>query len=182
MMNIFLSAPITILPLNTHYVHWDSFSKPIMKKGRLWALVAVTHVKCQTSLRSIFSVLSSDMFHLAGGGHIMWWLHLCILLFKNFNTICHFKVYSGRRSVLFFLPLTCGSCYYLMCHSFVKGFTKNQPQTNKWPKSFHVFMTKKGSAPFVYRTMHKKQLIRSVRLLNSAGGVYFVIAAVPMSL
>lgn len=34
----------------------------------------------------------------------------------------------------------------------------------------------------MYRTMHKKQLNLSVRSLNSAGGVYFVIAAVPMSL
>lgn len=55
---------------------------------------------------------------------------------------------------------------------------KTSPKTSN-PK---VSMTKKGSVPFVYRTMHKKQLIRSVRLLNSAGGVYFVIAAVPMSL
>lgn len=49
------------------------------------------------------------------------------------------------RDVLFFFLFFFFSS---MCHYFVKCFTKNQPQNNKWPESrFHGFMTKKGSSP-----------------------------------
>lgn len=65
---------------------------------------------------------------------------------------------------------------------FLLRFAKKTSPKTSDAKVFMVSRLRRGPLPFVYRTMHKKQLIRSVRLLNSAGGVYFVIAAVPMSL
>lgn len=61
---------------------------------------------------------------------------------------------------------------------------KTRPQnTHKRPQKSSWYHDQEGFQP-PSCTGHciKKQLIRSVRLLNSAGGVYFVIAAVPMSL
>lgn len=192
MINIFLSAPVTILPYTTKHklCYWGYFSNPIillnhMKKGRLGALL-------------LWYTLSVKPHR---EPHFLFWLQTCFILQEvavrcvvsyipihsscwRISTLSAISRSTRGEEVCYSLhqEFNLWRMFFLMCHYFVKCFTKNQPQNNKWPKSLHGFMTKKGSVPFVYRTMHKKQLIRSVRLLNSAGGVYFVIAAVPMSL
>lgn len=72
-----------------------------------------------------------------------------------------------------------------MCHYFVKCFIKKKKKTKKTtdPKCFMISQLRRVRSLHVQDiAFKKKQLIRSVRLLNSDGGVYFVIAAVPMSL
>lgn len=150
----------------------------------------------QTSRRSLFS----SLFFWTRGGHAECYLHSSSLFvwgFKYQPFQCPLVGVWGFFVVVVFLSLHTNLwkmflfdvpflfIYFFFIFFFwlfVQCLTPNQPQNNKWPKSCHGVKTKKGSGPFMYRTMHKKQLNLSVRLLNSAGGVYFVIAAVPMSL
>lgn len=65
---------------------------------------------------------------------------------------------------------------------YQKTKQKNKQKTTD-PKCFMISQLRRVRSLHVQDiALKKKQLIRSVRLLNSAGGVYFVIAAVPMSL
>lgn len=88
--------------------------------------------------------------------------------------------------MLFFIPRvsTWEGCFFFDVPLILLNvLPKTSHKTTSDPKVLHGFTTKKGSVPLrVQDKRIKKQLIRSVRLLNSAGGVYFVIAAVPMSL
>ena len=78
-----------------------------------------------------------------------------------------FSIPTLWKVLLFDVPFFCLKCHQKKRKTKQK---KNSPTTSD-PKIFMVFTTKKGLDPFVYRTMPKNQLIRSVRLLNSAGGV-----------
>lgn len=169
--------------------YWGYFSNPIillnhMKKGRMGALLlwCTSNVKPHRDPYFLFWCRTCFTLQVVAARRVVSYIpiHSFCLGISTLSAISRstrgegvcYSLYQEWRMFFFFL----------MFHYFVKCFTKNQPQNNKWPKSLHGFMTKKGSVPFMYRTMHKKQLNCSVRLLNSAGGVYFVIAAVPMSL
>lgn len=188
MINIFLSAPFTTLPLNTNY-----FTGVI---SQIQSFHSVTWWREDWEPCCCDALQASKPHR---DPYFLFWLQTCSIL-QEVVARCVASDNPIRSSCLrtpsaisrstrgeevrysLYQEFNLWRMFFMMCHYFVKCFTKNQPQNNKRPKSLHGFMTKKGSVPFVYRTMHKKQLIRSVRLLNSAGGVYFVIAAVPMSL
>lgn len=121
--------------------------------------------------------------------YFLFWLQTCFMLQEVaiWCVVSYFPIHFSRLpfqgllgekkcAILYNKSLTCEGCSFWCAMNLLNVLPKASP------KSLHDFTTKKGSVPFVYRTLHKKQLIRSVRLLNSAGGVYFVIAAVPMSL
>lgn len=66
-----------------------------MMKGRLAVLVAVMHF--ENLIEIILFVLTSDMFHLAGGGHMTRVLLISRFTLENFNDFCHFRVCSRKK-------------------------------------------------------------------------------------
>lgn len=160
MINIFLSAPVTILPLKKMLLRLflkSSHFTDSHKERKIGSPVIVTYFKCQTSQKSILSVLTSEIVWAPiMQGVVIWCVVSYISNYSSCLTITTLYATLGSTwgeevCCSLYQELNLWRPFFLMCHYFVKCFTINQAQNNKWPKSHHGSMTKKGSVPFVYR-------------------------------
>lgn len=157
MINIFLSAPVTILPLNTNYVteiisqiqsfhrntwrreHWEPCYCDVLQVSNLIEI----HIFF-SDFKHVLELILQDVAIWCIVSHIP--IHSSCLRISTLSAISR-STRGEEVCYSLYQEFNLWRMFFLMCHYFVKCLTKNQPQNNKRPRSLHGFMTKKGASP-----------------------------------
>lgn len=142
MITIFISAPDTIVPLNTNYVTEaiSQIQSFYWITGRREFREPCYYDIPQASNLTEIHIFCSEFRH---GSSCRRCPHNVLLGTSQSNPLVvelqRYLPFHGKCAFLFTKSLTWEGCFFLMCHNFVKCFTKNQPQNKKWTKTFHVW-------------------------------------------